>query len=124
RVGLGEVLGSRRQHGGVVGAGDVDGDRGLGVVGRLDGERVGVDHAVLELVVGGIRHIGPVAGAVDRELAVAAGAVGLRLEGLCAVDVADALFPYATLFRSRVGLGEVLGSRRQHGGVVGAGDVD
>ena len=77
------------QHRRVVGAEDVDGDRGQRAVGAGDREGVGVGGAGHELVVGGACGVGPGAGAIDGEGAVAAGGAGLRHEGRRAVDVAD-----------------------------------
>ena len=89
RVGLGQVDGGRRQNRGVVGAEDVDVDRGVGAVGAHHVEALGVVLAVDELVVGGARGVGPGAVGADRERAVAADGAGLRHEGRRAVDVAD-----------------------------------
>ena len=58
-------------------------------VGAGDREGVGVGGAVLELVVLGVRGVGPGAGAIDGEGAVAADGAGLRHEARRAVDVAD-----------------------------------
>src|SRR5205823_6390395 len=89
RGGLGQLDRSDRQNGGVVGAEDVDGDRGQGAVGARHREGVGVGGAANELVVGGIRCVCPTLCRSDREVAVAAGGGSLRHEGRRAVDVAD-----------------------------------
>src|SRR5207244_2888312 len=113
-----------REDRGVVGAEDVDGDRGQRAVGAGDRERVAVGRAGGRLEVRRARRVGPGAGAVDREGAVGAGGGGLGDEGRRAVDVADGeragrgnttRFPYTTLFRS---------GGREDRGVVGAEDVD
>src|SRR5437762_2597396 len=66
---------------GVVGAEDVEGDRGQRAVGAGDRERVAVGRAGGKLVVRRAGRVGPGAGAVDREGAVGAGGGGLGDEG-------------------------------------------
>src|SRR4029079_3186525 len=73
----------------VVGAEDVDGDRAERAVGARDREGVGVGGAGRNLVVRRARGVGPGAGGVDGEGAVATGSGGLRHEAGRAVDVAD-----------------------------------
>src|SRR5207249_562910 len=90
QVGLGQALRVGREDRGVVGAGDVDGDRGQGAVGALDRERVAVGRAGGKLVVRRAGRVGPGAGAVDREGAVGAGGGGLGDEARRAVDVVPA----------------------------------
>ena len=77
------------RHRRVVGAEDVDGHRGEGAVGAGDREGVGVGGAGRELVVLRAGGVGPGAGAIDGEGAVAADGAGLRHEAGGAVDVAD-----------------------------------
>src|SRR5439155_678709 len=106
-----------REDRGVVGAEDVDGDRGQRAVGAGDRERVAVGRAGGKLVVRRARRVGPGAGAVDREGAVGAGGGGLGSEerrvgeggggGSC-----------------QVCSGHVLRGGREDRGVVGAEDVD
>src|SRR4051812_19224309 len=92
-VGFRQVGGVRRHNGGVVGAEDVDGDRARGAVGARNRETVGVGGAGDELVMRRARGVAPRAVRVDRELAVAAGRIGLGYEMRVAVDVADAQRP-------------------------------
>src|SRR5438093_331868 len=119
RVGLGQVGHVGREDRGVVGAGDVDGDRGQGAVGALDGERVAVGRAGGKLVVRRARRVGPGAGAVDREGAVGAGGGGLGDEARRAVDVADGERAGGGNIGGQVGLGQVLRGGREDRGEVG-----
>src|SRR4029077_1483586 len=123
-VGLGQIGGGRRQHGGVVGAQDVDGDGGVGAVGAGDVKAVGIGGASDELVVGAVGGVGPGAGRIDRERTISSGGAGLGVEGRRAVDVADGQRAAGRDVSGAVGLGQIGGGRRQHGGVVGAQDVD
>src|SRR5205085_4235286 len=65
QVGLGQGLRVGREDRGVVGAGDVDGDRGQGAVGAGDGERVAGGRACAPVTVRRAVRAGPGAGAVD-----------------------------------------------------------
>src|SRR5205823_4753498 len=89
RDGLGQVDNVGREDRGVVGAGDVDGDRGQCAVGRGHREGGAIGRAGATLVVRRARRVGPGAGGVDREGAVAAHRGGLGDKGGRAVDVAD-----------------------------------
>ena len=89
RVGLAQIADVGGDNRGVVGAEDVDGDRAEGAVGAGDREGVGVGGAGGKLVVCRAGGVGPGAGGVDGEGAVAADGGGLRHEGGGAVDVAD-----------------------------------
>src|SRR4029079_15952333 len=122
RIGLGQVADVGGEHRGVVGAEDVDGDRGEGDVGAGDREGVGIGGAVHELVVLGVRGVGPGAGGIDGEGAVAAGGGGLRHEAGRAVDVADG--ERAGGGKGHVGLAQIPDVGGEHRGVVGAEDVD
>ena len=124
RVGLGQVADVGGEHRGVVGAEDVDGDGRGSAVGAGDREGVGVGGAVLKLVVLGVRGVGPGAGAIDGEGAVAADGAGLRHEAGGAVDVADGEHAGGGDVTCRVGLGQVADVGGEHRGVVGAEDVD
>src|SRR5207302_388813 len=75
------VVHGGREDRGVVGAGDVDGDRGQGAVGALDRERVAVGRAGGKLVVRRAGRVGPGAGAVDRESAEGRRGGGVGREG-------------------------------------------
>ena len=108
RIGLGQVADVGGQHRGVVGAEDVDGDRGGGAVGARDREGVGVGGAGRRTRCGRrARGVGPGAGGVDREGAVAAGGGGLRHEARRAVDVADGQRAGGGNVGRRIGLGQV-----------------
>src|SRR5207302_723364 len=109
---------------GVVGAEDVDGDRGQRAVGAGDRERVAVGRAGGKLVVRRARRVGPGAGAVDREGAVGAGGGGLGDEGGRAGDGVDGGRAGGGNVGGQVGLGQVLRGGREDRGVVGAEDVD
>src|SRR4029078_1537016 len=124
RVGLGQVADGRGEQRRVVGAEDVDGDGRGSAVGAGDREGVGVGGAVLELVVLGVRGVGPGACAIDGEGAVAADGAGLRHEAGGAVDVADGKHAGGGDVACRVGLGQVADVGGEHRGVVGAEDVD
>src|SRR5205807_1881436 len=87
QVGLGQVGHGGREDRGVVGAGDVDGDRGQGAVGALGCALFPYATLFRSLVVRRAGRVGPGAGAVDREGAVGAGGGGLGDEGRRAVDV-------------------------------------
>src|SRR5205807_1773840 len=123
-LGLGQVLRGGREDRGVVGAEDVDGDRGQRAVGAGDRERVAVGRAGGKLVVRRAGRVGPGAGAVDREGAVGAGGGGLGDEGRRAVDVADGERAGGGNIGGQVGLGQGGHVGREDRGVVGAGDVD
>src|SRR6185369_11900658 len=124
RVGLAQVADVGGEHRGVVGAEDVDFDRGEGAVGAGDREGVGVGGAGHELVVLGVRGVGPGAGGIDGEGAVAAGGGGLRHEAGRAVDVADGERAGGGKVGRRVGLGQVADVGGEHRSVVGAEDVE
>src|SRR5437868_5510124 len=124
RVGLGEVDAGRGQNRGVVGAEDVDVDRGVGAVGAHHVEVLGVMLDRKSVVEGRGRGVGPGAVGGDREGDVAAGGGGLRHEMRVAVDVADGQRAGGGNGGRRVGLGEVDAGRGQNRGVVGAEDVD
>src|SRR6185295_18138902 len=95
------------EHRGVVGAEDVDGDGRGSAVGAGDREGVGVGGAVLELVVRGACGVGPGAGGIDGEGAVAADGGGLRHEAGRAVDVADGERAGGGDVACRIGVGQV-----------------
>ena len=115
---------SAESNRGVVGAEDVDGDRAEGAVGAGDREGVGVGGAGGELVVRRAGGVGPGAGGVDGEGAVAADGGGLRHEGDGAVDVADGERAGGGNVGRRVGLGQVADVGGEHRGVVDRGDGD
>ena len=93
-------------------------------VGAGDREGVGVGGAGDELVVRRAGGVGPGAGGIDGEGAVAADGAGLRHEGGRAVDVADGQRAGGGDVGRRVGLGQVADVGGEHRGVVGAEDVD
>src|SRR5205085_2086750 len=124
QVGLGQGLRVGREDRGVVGAGDVDGDRGQGAVGALDGERVAVGRDRKSVVEGRGGGVGGGAGAVDREGAVGAGGFCLGDEGIRAVAVTGVQTCALPIIGGQVGLGQGLRVGREDRGVVGAGDVD
>ncbi len=109
-------------HRGIVGAVDGDGDAGLGAVGTGDFEGVHQLLADVQLVVGSIGDIAPVAGGVDVEGAVGAGGAALGNEGGWAVDIGDG--QGATCGEGAVGLVQLHVGAAEHGGVVGAVDGD
>src|SRR5206468_2090559 len=115
---VGKGLACNREDRGVVGAGDVDGDRGQGAVGAGDRERVAVGRAGGKLVVRRAGRVGPGAGAVDREGAVGAGGGGLGDEGRRAVDVAGGERAGGGNIGGQVGLGQVGDVGREDRGVV------
>src|SRR5207244_3345255 len=125
-VGLGQVGNLGREHRRVVGAGDVDGDRGQRAVGAGHREGVAIGRAGGKLVVRRARRVGPGAGGVDREGAVAADCGGLGNKGGRAVDVADGQRARGRDVGRRVGLGQVAGVGGGHrgGGGAGGGDGD
>src|SRR6267143_1382354 len=123
-VSLVQVVPPLVEYHSVVGAEDVDGDRGQRAVGAGHRERVGVGRAGGKLVVRRARRVGPGAGAVDRERAVGAGGGGLGDEGRRAVDVADGERAGGGNIGGQVGLGRVRRGGREDRGVVGAEDVD
>src|SRR5207245_2772435 len=88
-VGLGQGRRGGREDRGVVGAEDVEGDRGQGAVETGGGARRGGGRAGGKLVVRRAGRVGPGAGGVDREGAVGAEGGGLGDEGRRAVGVAD-----------------------------------
>src|SRR5207302_785465 len=124
QVGLGQVLRGGREDRGVVGAEDVDGDRGQRAVGGGHLECGGVGSACGKLVVRRARRVGPGAGAVDRERAVGAGGGGLGDEGCTTLVRADGERAGGGNIGGQVGLGQVLRGGREDRGVVGAEDVD
>src|SRR5207248_2466448 len=124
QVGLGQVAHIGREDRGLVGAGDVDGDRGQRAGGRGHRGRVGLGRAGGELVVRRARRGGPGAVAVDRGAAVRAERAGLGDKGGRAVDIADRQRARARNIGGQVGLGQVAHIGREDRGVVGAGDVD
>ena len=95
-----------------------------GAVGAGDREGVGVGGAGRELVVLRAGGVGPGAGGVDGEGAVAADGAGLRHEGGGAVDVADGEHAGGGNVTCRVGLAQIADVGGEHRGVVGAEDVD
>ena len=107
RVGLGQVAVSDDSTAASLVPRMLIGDRGVGAVGAHHVEVVGVVVAGDELVVGRARGVGPGAGRIDREGAVAAGRAGLRHEGRRAVDVADGQRAGGGDVGRRVGLGQV-----------------
>src|SRR5205807_2437401 len=123
-VGLGQVLRGGREDRGVVGAEDVDGDRGQRAVGAGDRERVAVEIGRASCRERRARCVGAGAGAVDREGAVGAGGGGLGDEGRRAVYVVDGERAGGGNIGGQVGLGQVGHGGREDRGVVGAGDVD
>src|SRR5207302_515587 len=124
RVGLGQVAGVGGENRGVVGAEDVDGDRGQRAVGAGHREGVGIGGAGDELEVGRARRGGRGAGGVDREGAVAAYRGGRGDKGGWGVYVADGQPAGRRDVGRRVGLGQVAGVGGEDRGVVGAEDVD
>src|SRR6185369_13511394 len=118
-VGLAQIADVGGDNRSVVGAEDVDFDRGEGAVGAGDREGVGVGGAGHELVVLGVRGVGPGAGGIDGEGAVAAGGGGLRHEAGRAVDVADGERAGGGDVACRIGLGQVADVGGEHRGVVG-----
>ena len=68
--------------------------------------------------------VGPGAGGIDGEGAVAADGAGLRHEGGGAVDVADGERAGGGDVSRRVGLAQIADVGGEHRGVVGAEDVD
>src|SRR4029079_11212141 len=107
RVGLAQIADVGGDNRGVVGAEDVDGDRAEGAVGAGDREGVGVGGAGGKLVVRRAGGVGPGAGGVDGEGAVAADGGGLRHEGGGAVDVADGERAGGGKVGRRVGLAQI-----------------
>src|SRR5207249_3768151 len=89
RGGVGQVAGVGGENRGCVGAEDVDGVQGYRARRASDLEGVGIGGAGDKLVVRRARRVGPGAGGVDREGAVAADRGGLSDKGGRAVDVAD-----------------------------------
>src|SRR5439155_262819 len=124
QVGLGQVGHVGREDRGVVGAGDVDGDRGQGAVGAGDRERVAVGRRSEERRVGREGRCGWGAGAGDWEGAVGAGGGGLGDEVRGVVAGALAICAGGGNIGGQVGLGQVGHVGREDRGVVGAGDVD
>ena len=142
-VALGQLAGHRgravflhraRSHAadgrGVIGAVDGDGDGTLGAVGGDDLE--GLDQLLahaqgLDLGIGVVKLVFPVAVGVDRELAVIALEVGLGLErgfaGILVGDVELAVGRIDLVFGDRTGVVARL-ARGDDGGVVGAGNGD
>src|SRR5207342_2030003 len=123
-VGLAQIADVGGEHRGVVGAEDVDGDRAEGAVGAGDREGVGVGGARGKLVVRRAGGVGPGAGGVDGEGAVAADGGGLRHEAGGAVDVADGERAGGGKVGRRVGFGQIADVGGEHRGVVDRGDGD
>src|SRR5207302_1101241 len=121
--GLGQVAGIGGEFRAVVGAGDVDVAGGQRCVGRGYREGVAIGGAGDELVVRRARRVGPGAGGVDREAAVAAGGGGLGNKGGRAVDVADGQRAGGRDVGRRVGLGDRKSVVWGESGDVGAGGV-
>src|SRR5439155_1032041 len=124
QVGLGQVLRGGREDRGVVGAEDVDGDRGQRAVGAGDRERVAVGRAGGKLVVRRDRKVGAWGSAVDRGGAGGAGGGSMGERGWSAVVGADGERAGGGNIGGQVGLGQVLRGGREDRGVVGAEDVD
>ncbi len=124
-IGFGEVNRGAAQYRRIVGAKDGDGDHLRGAVGCRHRNAVGVAGAANEFIVGGIHGVGPHAGGVDAELAVAVGTghVGLRHEGRGAVHVGRRECAASALYG--IGLGQVGGTAASDDGrIIGAKDGD
>src|SRR5207302_1470487 len=124
QVGLGQVLRGGREDRGVVGAEDVDGDRGQRAVGAGDRERVAVGRAGGKLVVRRARRVGPGAGAEIGRASCRARGGGPGDDGRRAVNVADGGRAGGGDIGAWVGFSRVLCGCREDRGVVGAEDVD
>src|SRR5205807_893601 len=123
-LGLGQVLRGGREDRGVVGAEDVDGDRGQRAVGAGDRERVAVGRAGGKLVVRRARRVGRSEERRVGEGGGGGGGGGLGDEGRRAVDVADGERAGGGNIGGQVGRRQVLRGGREDRGVVGAEDVD
>src|SRR5207245_517446 len=124
QVGLGQGLRGGREDRGVVGAEDVDGDRGQRAVGAGDRERVAVGRGEGTLLECRARRVAHGAGAVDREGAVGAGGGGARHEFPTRRSADLGERAGGGNIGGQVGLGQGLRGGREDRGVVGAEDVD
>src|SRR5205823_1498907 len=124
QVGLGQVLRGGREDRGVVGAEDVDGDRGQSGGGDGCSPGVSLGRAGGRLVVRRPRRVGLVVVVVGREGAVSVFPCTTLFRSRRAVDVADGERAGGGNIGGQVGLGQVLRGGREDRGVVGAEDVD